>query len=216
VRLVGDLQVRIVAFDSGRIDWAVRAGTDEPAASGARAKKTGLEASLEGRAIAAVGLGHTTDTLRYGLAFDGQVSLDLRQSYATLVVSSGRPRITAPGERPSVSPGEDAVQLPLLANEGEVDARASDRGSERQRGALCVTPAGRLLVALAKHDSSDPLVSVLLDAGCTRVVALDRGSRHAAFVHRAGTSEAPLNRYETSVLYALSRPMTPHAFFFPE
>jgi len=72
VRLVGDLQVRIVAFDSGRIDWAVRAGTDEPAASGAHAKKTGLEASLEGRAIAAVGLGHTTDTLRYGLAFDGR------------------------------------------------------------------------------------------------------------------------------------------------
>jgi hypothetical protein len=214
-RLVGDLRVRLTAFDPDRVDWVVRAGTEEPSIAGARAKKVGLEPALEGRAISAIGFGHTTNALRYGLAFDGQASIELRQSYATLVVSaSGAIRILAPGDRPALSHGEDAVQLPLLASDGEIDARAGDRGSQRLRGALCVTPSGRLLVASAVHDSNEPLASALLDLGCNRVVALDRGSRHAAFVHRAGTADPPLNRYETSALYALSRPMTPRAFLW--
>ena len=212
---VGDLEVRVVAFDPGRVDWVVRAGTEEPTAPGARSKKVGLETELEGRVMAAVGLGHTTDALRYGLAFDGQPSLELRRTYATVVVAPGAaPRILAPGEHPTLAGGEDAVQLPLLADEGVIDARSSDRGGTRIRGALCVAPDGRLLVALARHDSSDPVASVLLEAGCRRVVATDRGSRHAAFIHRAKTAELPLSRYDTSVLYAVARPMTPHAFHF--
>jgi hypothetical protein len=214
-RVVGDLRVRLVAFDSDRVDWVARAGTEEPSVAGARPKKVGLEPAFEGRAITAIGLGHTTNALRYGLAFDGQPSLDLRQSYATLVVArSGKIRILAPGDRTALAAGEDAVQLPLLASDGEVDTRGSDRGTQRLRGALCVLPTGRLLVALGAHDSNDPLASALLESGCTRVVSLDRGSRHAAFVHRAGTSDPPLNRYETTTLYALSRPMTPRAFFW--
>jgi hypothetical protein len=122
------------------------------------------------------------------------------------------PRILAPGERPELAPAEEAVQLPLLADDGKVDGRAADRGGSRLRGALCVTPNGRVLVAVARHDSSDPLASVLLESGCRRVVGLDRGSRHPAFVQRTGTADPPLSRYETSVLYALGRPMTPHGF----
>jgi hypothetical protein len=214
-RLVGDLRVRLVAFDSDRVDWVMRAGTEEPSVAGARPKRVGLEPSFEGRAIAAIGLGHTTNALRYGLAFDGQASLELRQSYATLVVApSGKIRVLAPGDRPVLAAGEDAVQLPLLANDGEVDVRASDRGTQRLRGALCATSTGRLLVSVGVHDSNDPLTSALLESGCGRIVALDRGSRHAAFVHRAGTADQPLNRYETTALYALSRPMTPRAFFW--
>jgi hypothetical protein len=52
----------------------------------------------------------------------------------------------------------------------------------------------------------------LLKVGCKRVVELDRGSHHPAFVHRAGGSTPPLRRYEGSVLYAIGRPMLPHAF----
>ncbi|HVW25157.1 MAG TPA: hypothetical protein VHC69_07275, partial [Polyangiaceae bacterium] len=89
---------------------------------------------------------------------------------------------------------------------------ASDRGGTRDRGALCVTSTGRILIATARHDSSDPLAAILVELGCREVVALDRGSRHPAFVHRAGTPEAPLNTYETSALYAVGRPMTPYAF----
>jgi hypothetical protein len=212
-RLVGELEIRLVGFDPGRVEWTVRAGADEPSSPGGRSKKTALEPDFEGRVVASVGLGHTTDGLRYGLAFDGHASLDLRQTYATVVLAPGRaPRILAPGERPELAASEEAVQLPLLADDGRVDPHASDRGGARLRGALCVTPLGRVLVALARHDSSDPLASVLLESGCRRVVGLDRGSRHAAFVQRTGTPDAPLNRYETSVLYALGRPATPHAF----
>jgi hypothetical protein len=210
---LGDLEVRVVGFDPGRVDWLVRAGTEEPTVAGARSKKIGLEPELEGRAVAAIGLGHTTDALRYGLAFEGQPALELRRTYATLVLAPGAvPRILPPGERPTLGPGEDAVQLPLLANDGTVDERSTDRGGTRLRGALCVTADGRVLVASARHDSSDPIASVLVEAGCQRVVATDRGSRHPAFFHQARTAEPPLSHYETTVLYAVARPMTPHAF----
>lgn len=210
---LGELQLRVVSFEAGRVDWVVRAGTDEPGAPGARPKKVGLEPELEGRVVAAIGLGHTTDALRYGLAFDGRASLDLRQIYATVVLGPGRaPRIVPAGQRVSLAEGEEAVQLPLLAHDGVVDGRASDRGGSRLRGALCVSEGGRVLVALGKHDSSDPLASALVEAGCRQVVGLDRGSRHPAFVHRTGTADAPLTRYETSALYAVGRPMTPHGF----
>ena len=79
------------------------------------------------------------------------------------------------------------------------------------RAALCVDDAGRLLIARARHDSNAPVATALLRAGCQRVVALERGSRHPAFIHRAGTSTPPLGGYETTVLYALSRPMLPRA-----
>jgi hypothetical protein len=212
-RDVGELSIRVVEFDEGRVDWTVRAGSQEPSVSGAPSKRVGLETELEGRVVAAVGLGHTTDALRYGLAFDGRPSLELRKTYATLVLSPGAsPRVFLPGDRPKLAANEDAVQLPLLAKDGEVDARASDRGGTRVRGAMCVDSARRVLVATGRHDSSDPLAAALIELGCRTVVALDRGSRHPAFVHRAGTSEAPLSEYETSVLYAVGRQMTPHAF----
>ncbi|HVU00178.1 MAG TPA: hypothetical protein VHE30_00450 [Polyangiaceae bacterium] len=213
---LGDLSVKLFAFDAGRVDWVVRAGAEEPSVAGARSRKVGLEPELGERALAAIGLGHTTDTLRYGIGWGGEASLELRSSYATLVVAPGRtPRIEPPGKRPPLAGDEEAVQLPLLAEEGAVDQRASDRGATRVRGALCVTPSGRVLVAVGRHDSSDPIASALVVAGCRRVVALDRGSRHGAFVARAGTADAPRNRYDVSALYALARPMTPRAFRFP-
>ncbi|HEX3597851.1 MAG TPA: hypothetical protein VHU80_22235, partial [Polyangiaceae bacterium] len=212
-RDVGELSISVVEFDAGRVDWVVRSGSSEPSAPGAPSKRIGLEPELDGRVVAAVGLGHTTDALRYGLAFAGRASLELRRTYATVVLAPGAaPRIEQPGERPKLLPNEEAVQLPLLAKDGEVDPRAADRGGTRVRGALCVTSNGRILIATARHDSSDPLAATLIELGCKNVVALDRGSRHPAFVHRAGTSDAPLSSYETSVLYALGRPMTPYAF----
>ncbi|HEY3254164.1 MAG TPA: hypothetical protein VGJ91_09460, partial [Polyangiaceae bacterium] len=82
----------------------------------------------------------------------------------------------------------------------------------RRRAALCITPSERLIVASALHDTSDTLAAALLRVGCTRVVELDRGSHHPAFVQRAGTPTPPLASYETSVLYALGRPMQALAF----
>jgi hypothetical protein len=75
-----------------------------------------------------------------------------------------------------------------------------------------VTPTERLIVASATHDASDTLAAALLRVGCTRIVELDRGSHHPAFLQRAGTPTPPLASYETSVLYALGRPMQALAF----
>jgi hypothetical protein len=51
-----------------------------------------------------------------------------------------------------------------------------------------------------------------LGQGCSDVLELDRGSHHAAFVHRSGGKQAPLDGYETSVLYVLDTAMRPHTF----
>lgn len=210
---VGDLDVHLFMFDKNRFDWAVRAGNAEPSVLGRPPKKATLSAEQASRALAAINLGHTTDATRYGLAFDGQASLDLRKVYATLVLSKeSAPRIAAPGESVELLPTDEAVQLPLLADAGTRIEASRDQGAMRLRGGLCVTPSGRILVATARHDSNDPVASALLKGGCTRVIALDRGSRHPAFLHFAGSATPPLDRYETSVLYAMGRPMLPRAF----
>ncbi|MEZ4221727.1 MAG: hypothetical protein R3B13_12420 [Polyangiaceae bacterium] len=210
---VGNLDVQLVSFEPGRIDLVLRAGGKEPSMEGGAEKKLELSESDAGKAIAAINLGHTTEVTRYGLAFDGVAALDLRSGYATLVMARGRPpRVEAPGSQPQLAKDEEAVQLPLLAEDGKLTDYALERGAMRARGALCVTGRGRTLIALGRHDSSDSLAAALLRVGCRRVVELDRGSQHPAFVHRAGTATPPLAKYDASVLYALAHPMVPHAF----
>ena len=51
----------------------------------------------------------------------------------------------------------------------------------------------------------------LLNATGARVVALDRGTHQAAFVHRAGTGAAPEPRYDVTALYALEVPLSGRA-----
>jgi hypothetical protein len=210
---IGSLEVEISTFELGRVEWKLRAGSKEPTAVGAPPMKLELTGDDKHRVAASIGLGHTTEATRYGIAFDGKPSLELRASYATLVASPDKPlRILGAGEKPELGPKDEAVQLPLLAEDGKVNDYAMARGGMRLRGALCVTPKGRVLVARARHDSSDGLTTALLRIGCTRVVEIDRGSQHPAFLHRAGTPTPPIAGYETSVLYALGRPMVPHAF----
>ena len=104
------------------------------------------------------------------------------------------------------------MQLPLLASDGKLTDLALEHGPMRMRGALCALPSGRTVIARVRHDSSNSITAALLKMGCKDVVELDRGSQHPAFVHRAGSATPPLESYETSVLYAIGRPMLPHAF----
>ena len=175
--------------------------------------KTGLVPEKAKRVIAAIGLGHSTSPSGGGFAFDGQASLPMRTGYATLVAERGQAlKLLAPGQSFEPSAHGEAVQLPVLAEGRDLTPLSQEHGALRQRGALCVTPTGSVLVALARHDSSAPLASSLLKAGCDRVVELDRGSHHPAFVHRAETQTPPIADYEPSVLYALGVSMTPTAF----
>jgi hypothetical protein len=210
---IGTLEVAISAFESGRVDWRVRAGNQEPTSLNAPPMKLELSEDDKHRVVAAIGLGHTTEATRYGIAFDGKSSLTLRAGYATLVIGKGSPlQILPPGRQPQIGSQDDAVQLPLLAEDGKLTSYAMTRGPLRLRGALCTTDTGRVLVASARHDSSDGVAAALLRIGCKRVVELDRGSQHPAFLHRTNSPTPPLAGYETSVLYAIGRPMQPLAF----
>jgi hypothetical protein len=81
----------------------------------------------------------------------------------------------------------------------------------RARSAACSLEDGTFVVASTTFDSDEAATTALLDLGCARVVALDRGTHHAAFVHRAGTP-APLEaRYDVTTLFALDVPLTGRA-----
>jgi hypothetical protein len=209
---IGSVDIELQSFERGRVAFHVRAGTKEPTAQDAPAAKTALTGPDTERVLAAINLGHTTEATRYGLAFDGKPSLPLRTGYATLVIGKETPlSIHLPGRGIQLEAAEEAVQLPLLAEEGQLMPHAREHGAMRLRSALCIAPGDRVVIATVEHDSSDTLTSALLRVGCKRVVELDRGSSHPAFVHRTGTPTPPMASYETSVLYALGRPMLPHA-----
>ena len=210
---IGSLEISLMSFEQGRVDWRMRAGTSEPSVLDAPPKKLELDGDDKFRVLAAIGVGHTTKATSYGLAFDSLESLPLRSSYATLTTSPGKGMVLAPpGKNTRLPQDGEGTQLPLLADEGNLVAGAREQGAMLRRGALCVTSSGRVLLAYARHDSYDPIATALLRLGCKRVVALDRGSRHPAFVHRAGSATPPIGGYETTVLYALGRRMLPHAF----
>ncbi len=209
---IGSVDVQLTRFEKGHVALRVRAGSKEPGAWGSKGVKLSLDDKEAHEVLAAVGLGHTTDSTRYGLSFAGAATVQPRTAYATLVVNpQGVARLVQSGA-PELAADEDAVQLPLLMKDGTLEPRARDRGELRQRGALCIAADGALIVAVTKHDSSDALATALERAGCRDVVELDRGSHHPAFVHRAGGATPPMAGYETSVVYALGRPMLPRAF----
>jgi len=209
---IGSVDVELLRFEKGHVAFRVRAGSKEPGAWGAKGVKLSLDEKEAHEVLAAVGLGHTTDSTRYGLSFAGASPVQLRTAYASLVAGPHGELRLVTGGVPELGADEDAVQLPLLVQAGDLSLRARDRGELRARGALCLAPDGATIVATARHDSSDAVATALMRVGCVDVVELDRGSHHPAFVQRAGGAAPPLASYETSVLYALGRPMLPRAF----
>jgi hypothetical protein len=77
-----------------------------------------------------------------------------------------------------------------------------------------MTSSGRVFLARGAFASDAPLGLALKQAGCRRVVSLDRGSHLVPRLERVGTSNAPRGRSEESTLFVLSAPMKPRAFRF--
>jgi hypothetical protein len=208
---LGQLEVQLVSFEPGHAQFRLKPSALEPGVPATAREQALTDAS--DRVLAALGLGHTTDATRYGLRLGKTPELPFRSAYATLVLGTdGALRVVAPGTLPELAEGEQAAQLPLLAEGAKITDRARERGDLRLRAALGVTPNGRVIVALARHDSSDPLASALVRAGSERVVELDRGSHHPSFLHRAGSATPPMDSYEATTLYVVARPMIPRAF----
>jgi hypothetical protein len=90
----------------------------------------------------------------------------------------------------------------MTADERKLLPAAREVGTQRPRTALCVLPDGAVLIAHASFDTDEATTEALLDAGCERVVALDRGAHDGVFVHRAGGDRAPEATYDATAIYA--------------
>ena len=66
-----------------------------------------------------------------------------------------------------------------------------------------------VMVAELEHDSSDPLAVTLRRLGCTRVVELDRGSHHPAFVFRPREAAPAPPAGDATVIHAFAQAMPP-------
>jgi hypothetical protein len=199
-------QVHLTAFAPGRLSFHIRPGSREPATKGVAALATSLPEGEAARVVAAIGLASGRRKGARGLVIEGAMGLPIRtEDSGALVVERGRPRIMRASEVAGVQ--GDAAELPLTADEGKLRPEARDVGTMRARAAACALDDGTLVVASTTFDSDEAATSALLDLGCARVVALDRGSHQAAFLHRAGTASAPEARYEASALYAVEVPL---------
>jgi hypothetical protein len=203
-------QVRVTSFAPGRVSYRIRPGTKEPGKAVA-ALPAALPEGEQTRIVAAVGLAAGRKRKARGLIVEGVVGIPFRgEDTGALVVDKGRVRVLRASEV-TPSPGIDATELPLTADEGKLRPEARDVGTMRPRAAACALEDGTFFVAATTFDSDEAATTALLDLGCMRVVALDRGAHQSAFVHRAGTETAPEPRYEASALYAVEVPLSGRA-----
>jgi hypothetical protein len=217
-------EVELFDIEAGRAAFRIRGGTKEPDAKTGATALHDLEDTDAHKVMLALGLGRATDKRPRGLATDGRLTFPLAalrggasapgELGALVAQPSGALSIVLAEELTSISPHTDVAELPLVLDAGRVTEMARKNGSVEARAALGTMPSGRVIVARGTFSSDMPLADALRRAGCTRAVALDRGSRSQPFLHRAGSDTPPRARYEDSVLYALAVPMAPRAFRF--
>jgi hypothetical protein len=201
------VQVELLAFDAGRVLFRIREAKQE--GHGHEYASTELGGDEVHRVIAAVGLGNPHDP---------QSAQGSKSPYAKLPPgalgadeASGL-QLFAEAELAAKANKGDSIELPLILDAGKIPAAAKESRTMRRRGAACVTASGHTVIAMATTDSDEAAALALSRIGCTRAVALDRGSHRPTFLHRAGGGLPPLARYDESVLYAISRPMVPKAY----
>jgi hypothetical protein len=197
-------QVTITAFAAGRFTFRLGAGTREPKHRNGGAFVSDMPPGST--VVAAIGLGASRRRAPRGLATDGLIGFPFRpESGALLLADRTRPELLH-SDAVVVPPGADATELPLTADEGKLRPEGREVGSMRPRAAICSLD-GTFLVATTTFDSDEATTEALLELGCRRVLALDRGGHQPTFLHRAATSTPPATRYEVTALYLLAAPM---------
>jgi hypothetical protein len=206
---LASLVIELTRFEAGRFSWLLGPSRAEATSV---VVDTELPPEKAAQVVARIGLGHTTDRTRYGLTAAGQQLLPLQRALGTVIFPRNEEPYLAPSGVPVTVPGgAEAVQLPVLAQDGSLTDRARELGGLRSRGALCQDDQGNLLVARLQHDSSAPAARALLALGCRLVLELDRGSHSAPFVERTGTS-AQARDDDATVLHALGREPSPRGY----
>ncbi len=200
-RRVGERQgepITTWAFTGAAYRWTIRTGTRE---SAGRTTESGLDEREHASALVAIGLGAARIENRRGLVRSGTVIWPVRADFGVLATSApdGSPSIAIATE--NLAPEGDASELVLLVDEGKVRREARELGAPRLRTAACLLDDETLLVAEGTTDSLEPQALELMSAGCSRIVALDRGEGAPGFIHRAGTGTPPLAEYRETVLY---------------
>jgi len=215
MRRVGttQVQVELLAFDAGRVLFRIREA--RPEGHGHEFASTELGGEDVHRVIAAVGLGNPHDPQSgqgpkspYAKLPPGALSAD----EVTGLRLFSEAEIASRKDAAAKADKLESIELPLILDGGKIPASAKESRTMRRRGAACVTPSGHTVIAMATTDSDEAAALALARVGCTRAVALDRGSHRPTFLHRAGGGMPPLARYDESVLYAISRPMIPRAY----
>ena len=217
--------VDVLEIEPARASFRVRAGTGEPDAKTGATRAHELADDDAHRVLFALTLGVSDAKRLRGLATDGRVALPMSSAeHSAALVASEDGQLTIAGARElaSVPAHVDAVELPLLIDDGKVLA-ASHAGS-RARAALGLTTAGRVYVArimsagvgagAGAGAGVEAMAEMLKRAGCARAVLLDRGAGVHGSVFRAGTATPPRSRYEETTLYAMGKPLLPRGFRF--
>jgi hypothetical protein len=210
--------VELLDVEGGRAGFHVRAGTEDAVASSPLREFRGDDA---GRVLFAVGLGVSPERRPLGLATEGRLAVAVRggANFGLLAAGAdGQLTMTRADDAGALEHLGDLVELPIVLWDGKRVAvpsgQLSNAGAIAPRAALGVTPDGRVILARGSVAGHDALADALSAAGCTRALALDRGTRASAFLDRAGTTAPPRERYAESVLYATGVPLAPRAFRF--
>ena len=82
-----------------------------------------------------------------------------------------------------------------------------------RRGAPGLTANGSVMIATAAATPAR-LAEALVQAGCVRVVLLDRGALATTTLRGSGTPTPPVADGQETNLFALGRPMRPRGFKF--
>ncbi len=199
--------VDLVSVDVGRFDWAIVAGERERAHRFKGTFPVRVEPADSARVRLALGLANGKRRGPRGLRIQGSTGLGFRGKEGLLTVRSGGLAILPAGRTPA-EPEEDGTELPLAADAGTLMSAARERGPRQLRADICLLDEAHLLVAESIFDSHEASATALLGVGCTRVLALDRGTEHPAW---RLTGPAAAGPFETTALVALSRPLVGHA-----
>lgn len=194
-------KVTLYAVDARRFVWEIFPGENEK--TGRTAEDVVPTATLA-RTLTAIGLGVALrkDNER-GLFLDGVEKLPVRSDLGVLTTSPEGHLDIAVAVEPMAPPG-DATELVLYAEARKIRSEARKLGPRRHRSAACMLDDRTLVVAMAKSDNGEPITAALVELGCARVVALDRGKQLQAFFHRAGTDNPPRASYDDTTLYGMA------------
>jgi hypothetical protein len=200
-------EVRVLAFAPRRFALRARAGAEEPRRRDAAALPRSLDEPDRARLLASIGVGVATRRGGAGLVIEGLTGRPVRRDGAALVLdASGAAASIARAAEVSIPPGGSAVELPLAADLGRPLPAARSITPRRPRGAACLLDDGTLLLATATFDNDEATTLALLDLGCARVLALERGGGDEAFFVRLGGDPVPADGEATTTLYVLRSP----------